>query len=190
VACPLRGDNATPLSAGRIDAGDGAGTTADSTSGIVAESGVGGTVSNEDVGKGLRVGEVIDVMPSIVRVILCDLGGGGGPGGGGGKGMPGCHLVVDGSRECAGEFVLIAPVEAARREPGGCMLIGGGCSSAGRIGSIVRLGMGGTGGTGSLFTGGDILGFSALFVDLLEKLNMPWGRSLDPALDRPPGGGG
>lgn len=57
---------------------------------------------------------------SVVLVILCDLDvGGGGPGGGGGRGIPGAHLDEDDARERDDEGVLIAPVDAARREAGG-----------------------------------------------------------------------
>lgn len=53
--------------------------------------------------------------------MLCDLDcdGGGGPGGGGGSGMPGSHLVDDEPRERDVDGVLIAPVDAARRDAGG-----------------------------------------------------------------------
>lgn len=101
-----------------------------------------------------------DVTVASVRVILCDLGGGGRPGGGGGKGIPGCHRVVDGSRECAGDAVLMAPVDAARRDPGGRTLAGTSSTGSRRAGSSALLGMGGTGGICSLFEAGDILGVS------------------------------
>ena len=121
------------------------------------ESGVGGIGPKEDEGGGLRVGGEVTV--SSVRVILWDLGGGGTPGGGGGRGIPGCHRVVDGSRECAGDAELMAPVDAARRDPGGRTLTGTGSASSWRVCSTTLLGIGGTGGIGSLFAG-DILGFS------------------------------
>lgn len=119
---------------------------------------MGGTGPKEDEGGGLRVGGEVTV--SSVRVILWDLGGGGRPGGGGGKGIPGCHRVVDESRECAGDAELMAPVDAARRDPGGKTFTGTGSMGSERTGSTALLGMGGTGGIGSLFEAGDILGFS------------------------------
>lgn len=54
-----------------------------------------------------------------VRLILWDLDAGGNPGGGGGKGMPGSHLDVDEVRDREDDGVLIAPVDAARRDEGG-----------------------------------------------------------------------
>lgn len=67
---------------------------------------------------GLLVGG--ETIRSVERDMLCDLDdGGGGPGGGGGSGIPGAHLVVDDPRDLEDDGVLIAPVEAARREAGG-----------------------------------------------------------------------
>lgn len=54
----------------------------------------------------------------------------------------------------------MAPVDAARRDPGGKTLTGTGSTPSGRVGSTALLGIGGTGGIGSLFEAGDIRGFS------------------------------
>ena len=87
------------------------------TSSSTHPAGVGGTGPSVDIGGGLLVGG--EVTRSVDRVMLCVLDCGGGHGGGGGNGIPGSHLVVDEFLEREDEGVLMAPVEAARREAGG-----------------------------------------------------------------------
>ena len=124
--------------------------------------------------------------------MLCDLDWGGGPGGGGGNGMPGSHLAVDDARERDDDGVVMAPVEAARREAGG--LDSSSCdSSSSEEGVSIARGAGRriVRATCSLFISGEILGASG--AGLLEKddmLNRDGTLSLEPARVRIFGGGG
>ncbi len=86
----------------------------------IQSAGVGGTGPSV-VGRGRRVGgDVIGSLPPLlVRDMLCDRApAGGGPGGGGGMGMPGSHGTCGPVRDLAEVGVSMAPMEAARRDPG------------------------------------------------------------------------
>lgn len=123
-------------------------------------AGVGGTGPKVEpllLGGGRLVGgDAIGSLDLLMSWTLCDRdAAGGGPGGGGGRGIPGSHLVWEADRDLAEVGVSIAPVDTARRAPGGPwdelepVRCGVGCTIGIWIWGAAGLGTEGTGGTDS-----------------------------------------